>query len=261
MQTEYQISSNWRQRPEALSVCIATPAYEGSCRTGYVESLMHLVLALASRGIETSYVTTSKSALVAVARNACVRYFLEGNASHLLFIDADMRFRADDVIRMLEHGDRDVVGALYPGKEYDWERITRIARQYPELTPSQICQMGATYVSATALHGDRFNLDDTDEQGLIEVSALGTGLMLIRRDVFTRLEVAHPEWRVTNGGALDGGMTFFEGGRIAGGFQGEDVAFCHAARAIGCQVFTCPWFRISHIGHHEFVGDPSISHF
>ncbi|MGZ2749900.1 hypothetical protein [Burkholderia stagnalis] len=229
---------------------------------GYVDSLLALALALREQGIGVHFATSEKSALVAVARNALVHYFItQTDATHLLFIDADMRFRAPDVMRLLEHGDRDVVGALYPGKTYDWDRLIRTAREQPDLETEKVILMGARYVSIAALEGDTTDLAKADpETGLIEVSGVGTGLMLIRRDVFDDLRGAHSDWLMKSG-PVTGGYAYFNGGRtLDGRFVGEDYAFCDDIRALGRRIFAAPWLRIGHIGNHEFCGDPTITH-
>jgi hypothetical protein len=93
----------------------------------------------------------------------------------------------------------------------------------------------------------------------LESEVAGTGIMLIRREVFSDLSRAHPDW-LAEGGPHRGQVAYFSGGRTKNGFEGEDVSFCREVREIGKKVFVCPWFRIGHIGNHEFVGDPSLTH-
>ncbi|GLS22679.1 hypothetical protein GCM10007874_56990 [Labrys miyagiensis] len=239
------------------SICIATPAYEGSCKMGYVDSLLKLVVTLRELGISISFATAEKSSIIALARNILADYFLrKTTATHLLFIDADMRFRVEDVLRMLGHSSCDVIGAICPGKTFDWPRIARIAREQPGLPPERLAERGAVYVSTPELLAAEAASDGVDVfDEPIEVSGVGTGLMLIRREVFEALRNAHPEWLLTSG-IVAGGHAFFSGGRMPdGGFAGEDFAFCQDARAIGVRIFACPWFKIGHIGTYEFVGE------
>lgn len=226
------------------SVCIATPAYEGTCKMGYVESLLPLVIELMRKSIGIHF-TTSKGALVVPGRNLCVDFFLkQTSATHLLFIDSDMSWRTSDVIRMLEHGHLDVIGAMCPKKEYDWERIARIARERPDLPASDLPLFGVKQV-----------LDIPVQDDVVEVAAIGTGMMLVQRDVFEALERAHPEWLHAGNSIHSGTVAYFGGARNADGV-GEDIAFCADVRAIGGRIFACPWLRIGHIGNHEFIGHP-----
>ncbi|CAB3774659.1 hypothetical protein [Paraburkholderia humisilvae] len=230
------------------SVCIATPAHEGTCKMGYVESLLPLVIELIQRNVGV-YFTTSKGALVVAGRNLCVDFFLkQTSATHLFFIDSDMSWRTADVMRMLEYGNLDVVGAMCPRKEYDWERIARIARARPDLPASDL-----------PLYGVKQILEIPVQDDVMEVEAIGTGMMLIRREVFEALKNAHPEW--LQGGHSIHSQTFayFGGARNADGVS-EDIAFCADVRSIGGSIHACPWLRIGHIGNHEFVGHPVATH-
>lgn len=242
------------------SVCIATPAYEGMCRAGYVESLLHLVLALQREGYGIFYATTRKSSVIAQARNQCADYFLnKTNATHLLFIDADMSFRTEDVLRLLRHGDLDVAAAACPLKKFDWEQIAKIARKFPNLPASELSAHTAIYASVTTMDDGPIYMDSLDANGMLEVAEIGTGLMLIRRDVFTRLKAAHPDWLHVKAPHC-GTYMFFEGGRRDGEFVGEDMDFCSEVRAVGGHIYMCPWFEIGHIGAHEFEGQMQLGY-
>jgi len=234
--------------PLPASVCIATPAYEGMCRMGYVESLLALTINLMQRGVGIHF-TTSKGAMVVPGRNLCVDYFLnKTDATHLLFIDSDMTWRTNDMLRLLDHSDLDIVGAMCPRKDYDWNRIAQIARERPDIAPADL-----------PLYGARQVLDiDVRTDDIIEVNAIGAGIVLIRRDTFDALRSAHPEWLQAGNSIHAGTYAYFGGERNADGVS-EDVAFCLDARALGKKVYACPWLRIGHIGNHEFVGQPTAT--
>ncbi|MDR2852995.1 MAG: hypothetical protein LBV61_08100 [Burkholderiaceae bacterium] len=236
-----------QQRQESFprSVCIATPAYDGTCQMGYVESLLRLVLTLVHNEIGIHF-ATSKGAMVVPGRNLCVDFFLnKTDASHLLFIDSDMHWRTEDMMRMLAHGDRDVIGAMCPRKDYDWERIAQIARQRPDLPASELPLYGVRQILNIPVPGD----------DIIEVEAIGTGIMLIRREVFDALRQAHPQWLQGGHSIHAGTLAYFGGERHADGLS-EDIVFCSDVRALGKKIHACPWFRVGHIGNHEFVGYP-----
>ncbi|GJD34808.1 hypothetical protein [Methylobacterium aerolatum] len=232
------------------SICIATPAYGDEVKTGYVDSLLRSCLALQQRRVEMHFVTTSSS-LIAQARNLAVDYFLKRtNATHLLFIDADMRWRVEDLMRMLGHGERDVLSAVAPRKIYDWHRIAEVARAQPDLDPALLPVHGVQQILPDLAVADEVMVGD---------HAL-TGLILIRREVFEDLARAHPDWLITPPNPLAGLTTFFSGGRTAHAFRGEDLAFGDDIRALGKVIHLCPWFRMGHIGTHEYVGDPLVTH-
>ena len=236
--------------PLLRSLCIATPAYGDEVKTGYVDSLLKTCLALQQRQIGLHFVTTSSS-LIAHARNLAVDHFMKRtDATHLLFIDSDMRWRVEDLMRMLASADRDVLSAVAPRKIYDWHRIAAVARANPDLDPTLL-----------PVHGVQQILPDLTGGDVVQESVHAlTGLILIRREVFEDLFRAHPDWLIAPPSPQAGLVTYFSGGRTQNGFRGEDLAFGEDVRAVGRTVFVCPWFRMGHIGTHEYVGDPIVSH-
>jgi len=151
-----------------------------------------------------------KSSIVAEARNIGVRHALEAGAEHLLFIDSDMVFPRDSLLRLLRRR-QDIVGATY---------VKRVPPHTPLGTPAE--PVG------------------TDGGGeLLEMARLPTGLLLIRTEVFTRLNRPHFRFGVDE-----------ERGVIVG----EDYLFCDVVRKAGYRVWCdCVLSReIGHIGQQVF---------
>jgi hypothetical protein len=89
-------------------------------------------------------------------RNDLTRRFLESDCTHLLFIDTDLVFSAEQVSRLLSH-DVDLVGGFYPKK-----------------------QEGPLCWVCNAVDG----VAELTESGLTTLKYIGTGFMLIKRRVF-----------------------------------------------------------------------------
>lgn len=104
------------------------------------------------------------------ARNNIVHYFLESNASHLLFIDADTIPPPDALYKLLSH-DKDIVSAITPIIDHD-ERLND--------TPT-----GGFYRKWNCVDmNDKFVKPHT---GLVEVKGAGTSCVLLKRSVFEKL--------------------------------------------------------------------------
>ena len=88
----------------------------------------------------------------------------------------------------------------------------------------------------------------------VEVGAIGTGIMLIKREAFERVRAAPGHQTITQG--ADAGEDIFFDTEVANGlYVSEDITFCRHFRAAGGRVWGAPWFRVGHIGNHEFMGD------
>ena len=62
-------------------------------------------------------------ALITRARASLLSQFLDDpSATHLLFIDADIGFEPEQVLRLIECG-ADMCAAVYPIKRIDWQRM------------------------------------------------------------------------------------------------------------------------------------------
>ena len=133
-----------------------------------------------------------KGIYIAALRHAAVSAARQAGASHVLFVDSDMRFPADAPERLLDH-DVDIVAANY------------VQRTMPEWWCSR-----ANGQPLSSYH----------RTGLQSVESTGCGLMLVRLSVFD-------EWA----GA------YFETPYSGREHLGEDLWFCHEARARGFQVW------------------------
>ena len=63
---------------------------------------MQLVALAAVNKIEIQFGTIGNESLITRARNTLVQLFMDGDYTHLLFIDADLAFDPKAVLRMLE---------------------------------------------------------------------------------------------------------------------------------------------------------------
>ena len=86
----------------------------------------------AAKKIELQFGTIGNESLITRARNTIVQLFMDGDYTHLLFIDADLAFNPTAVIRMLEY-DKDVVTGIYPRKTIDWIKVKKRLKENPDI--------------------------------------------------------------------------------------------------------------------------------
>jgi len=231
----------------AARLLIATPAYGGQITTGYARSVFAAQALMHQRQIDVRYMTVEHSDVVR-SRNLIAAKFLEGDFTHLLFVDADMQFSARVVDRLFA-ADLPVFGCAYPRRAIDLGRLIELARAGKD-TPSL---MGLAHKFVIKLQAGQ-KLDVTD--GRCRVAGLGMGLCLIRREVFTTLIatkklVAHAGASHGLNGPLYG---FFDYAEAAGEVLSEDLSFCERWRMLcGGEVWALVDEPISHIGPHVFT--------
>lgn len=227
---------------------VGLPCY-GGIADGLLHGMMELRAACADLGIPLHFITVRNESLVQRARNRCVAEFLANpTASHLLFIDTDIGFTARGVLRLLAH-DVPLIGGLYRRKQLD-----RVELVWNRLPPDQEKRNPVT--------------------GAISCAAIGTGFMLIRRDVITRMieaslvkgedGVVRSPWRYLTcstdgdpGGWRDHTFSVFDCWTDeAGNYLSEDYAFCRRWRDLGGDVWADPGILLAHIGLASFEADP-----
>src|SRR5215472_5351863 len=85
----------------------------------FMVSMLGLQRAFIREGIDFSLEMTGSASLIPIARNYIVARLLDQpRFTHLLFIDADVGFDPDAVLRYLQ-ADKDVVAGIYPLKHLD----------------------------------------------------------------------------------------------------------------------------------------------
>lgn len=158
-----------------------------------------------------------QGSIIHTARRDLVRMALGGDCTHILFLDSDMRFPRNTLVRLLAHG-VPVVGANYPTRRHPPKPVTfRSDKTDKERVYTEL-----------------------DSTGLEEVDSTGFGVMLIDMDVFRNM--SEPwfsfEWRTPQH------------------MIGEDVFFSRKARAeLGVQTLIDHdlSLRVKHIGTFEYA--------
>jgi hypothetical protein len=235
------------------SIMVATPMYGGLGNTMYISSLLRLQAHCFQLGIGFEHAFMMNESLIDRGRNGLVNEFLtKSNADYLLFIDADIQFRSEDIFAML-HYDKDVICAPYPKKHISWPSIIEAIKSGITDIPTLENLVGE-YVF-TSLERE------TKASEIIKVSEAGTGLMMIKRSVFSKIKEKFPENHYISDDSKDllaqkerEMFAFFKTGIVNKRYLSEDYYFCHKWREIGGDVWLFPWAITSHFGNYPFQG-------
>lgn len=125
--------------------------------------------------------------LITRARNYCCDEFLRSDCTHLMFIDSDISFNANDVIgllalSLLEPDTYDVIGAPYPKKCISWEKIKQaVDKGVADKDPNILEKFVGDYVFNPKPGTTSIELSKP-----AEVLEIGTGFMLIPRKTFEK---------------------------------------------------------------------------
>jgi hypothetical protein len=216
-------------RASRLHVCI--PMYGGMCCEATFRAMVSLAATVARLGVVFTLETMKNESLIPRARNNMVAGFLSNEgATHLLFVDADLGFEPVDVLKLV-CSNVDVVGGVYPMKtlpvRYVFNRIDEPVRL----------------------------------ENLVEVRHVGTGFMLVKRDVIEKMVAEHPELKykdsVGYGARHEPNMYALFDTSIDedGHYLSEDWTFCARWRALGGKIFARTDVCLDHHGAHCYAGD------
>ncbi len=218
--------------PSNKRVFIALASKDGKIEGSTVKSLIAGIAALGRAGYEVDYAQHLGSCFISEARNALVDTFMRSPCMDMIFVDADVGFEQDALVKLMQH-DVQVVGGAYPFKSEDV--------RYP----------------VTVQTNGRLQAAFNTETKLIVARMVPTGLLRINRTVFNRLQTAEKifkgrmadacsEWKYFQMGYL------FDEGTV---FWGEDTFFCRVCRDNGINIWLEPNLNLTHTGPKEWAGN------
>lgn len=221
---------------------IAVPSYGYKCFTPFVESMLklqHLVDKTEDVELEVKFIP--QESLITRARNTLVSYFLRSDCTHLMFIDADIEFHAEDVIEMLTRNKDFVVGA-YPHKS-----LIKIDGYSDQACFNYSINMKKETVSV--------------ENSLMEIEYGATGFMMLKRNVLTTMIEKYADLKYVNDVAVNEelGKEYYalfdciidpDSKR----YLSEDFTFCKRWRDIGGKIYLDLCVNLTHIGVKKYDG-------
>ena len=176
-----------------------------------MQSLIGLIIRSLQNGIDIFRIATYRDNIT-FARNKIASKALENNCDYLLFLDDDMIFEPDLLIKLLKHK-KDIVGGL------------AFLRKEPH-EPSMF-----------TLNNDNKTYDPIFQWhtgAIVDCDAIGMAATLINTDVLEAMKPISQKHKKVWG--------FFD--NI--GFIGEDMRFCFKTKQIGCHIF-CDTSQV--VGH------------
>jgi len=230
----------------SIKVLIATPCFGGQLFVGYMINLIKLERLCQIKNIIINYEFIYNESLIPRARNNLVNTFMKSDHTHLIFIDADIEFEPEDIIKLIE-SDKHVIGGLYPKKNVNWPNISNFINNNKtiEYTPQILKSVGKELV--TILINDNDLNTDAD---IIETRYTGTGILLIKREVFELMKKAYVNdiYECEN----EKYFRYFDTESKYGVYLSEDYWFCDRWRNISGKVYLMPKFRCKHWEIYSF---------
>lgn len=236
------------------NIVVATPCYGGLVTQRYMQGLIGLMQYGPLHGFDVRVELIGYDSLVTRARNTLVARFLDhADASHLLFVDADIGFEPRQVERMLRF-DEDIVAGMYPLKLIEWNAavLERLNRG-EAIETATLRYVGAPCVGEEAER----------REGFITGDYAGAGFLLIKREALLALAARFPEsayvaaHNFTTPVPSQNLYALFDCmiDPVTREYLSEDYAFCAKWRSTGGKIWLDTESALVHTGPRDFAGD------
>jgi hypothetical protein len=243
-----------------MKIMLATPMYGGTAHGGYVCGVATLFALCAIKNIQIVIEYMTHESLIPRARNMLVKMFMnKPDYTHLLFIDADIQFNAYDILKLLEL-DKDIIGMPYAKKLIDWNSIQQQCQNAQgNLSTELLEKCGLSYILRS--------LPDQDPNSPVyEAGEIGTGLMMIKREVFEKMQLTYSDLYAYSDDTSKYKEEDIEGRKYYLFFEtmldptnrrylSEDYAFCKRWRDIGGKIYVYLPVVTTHYGIYAYQYD------
>lgn len=249
---------------------VALPIFDKP-ETDFMVSLLVLCLRLAQSGVDFT-IDVVRDSHITRGRNRLANNMLRANRepdrkdkpyTHLLFLDADLVFSAEDVLAMLTSG-HDLIGCVYPVKSIDWESVKKAMDKGVENIEEFTARYVVNFIPNKVLEntGDKVTMQIEVVDGCVEVQDIGTGMLLIAKETFEKLALQPSVLTYWDDmpGAQRGQInhdffnTFIDD---SGRWLSEDYAFCRRFQQMGGKAMAYLPAKVNHIGKYIYQGSVS----
>ena len=257
-----------------VKLYILTPCFASLCYVNYVYCLMSTVELFRRFNIKLKIEFCKNDSLVSRARNNLIaRGMTDKEATHFLFIDNDITWDPVDILKLLM-ADKDLVGGIYPLKNYDWEKLVKdtanpynsnvIQTMLKRKNESQLS--GIVTDSAMIQHNLlRYNINYLGQyleinNNLAKVKHLATGFMMIKRSLLTNMMKAFPSTKYTDDinflkqNENEMAYALFDCGVEDGHYYSEDWMFCDRWSKMGGEIYVDVSINLTHTGIEDYKG-------
>jgi hypothetical protein len=215
-----------------MSVLICVPSYGGIVSDKTAVSLFNLGKTLVRNSIDHALLSLSNQSLITRGRSKMANFFLNNTEyEYLFFLDSDIGFDPNDVLKLLSHK-KELVSGAYPMKSIPLEWNFSLSE-----------------------NGKR-------ENDLVAIDRIGIGFTLIHRKVFEsiiekygnelKFIPSQTKTEVITNKELNNSYHFFSELKYQNTYLPEDLSFFTRAKDCGFQPWMDVSINLSHVGSYVF---------
>ncbi len=198
-----------------IKICIGVSTNRGL----KIKTIESIVGVIKNSRYEIELVFATDGVTICENRTYIVHEARRRKCTHILFVDDDMTFKPDTLLRLLAQN-KEIVGTKHN------------MRTLPLHTTVKFMDEDGEYLAPHLLSND-FKMPTE----LFKCHAVGTGLLLVDIEVFNKIDMPWFEF------------TWSEAGFV---LVGEDIWFCRQAKKKGIDVWCDPTIEVGHIGDYVY---------
>lgn len=234
-----------------MKIFLSTPCYGGLCLQAYAESMLNLQRLCALKNHQLMLDTTENESLI--PRGRCIaiaRFLYKSDADVFVFIDADVHFQAEALLRLVE-SEHDVSVAAYPKKVIMWDQAEAAVKKGDQRSIERIASslvLNFKYAKSQVVNGFTEVLDGP------------TGFMCIKRHVIEKMYEHYKDTLTCvndhQNRDLDEYCAIFDCmiDPVTRRYLSEDYAFCRRWQLMGGKIYADVTTVLGHVGNLRFNG-------
>lgn len=258
LKTETEQIDITEEMTKAWYVMLAIPCYDQQITESTFMSTIKTVMFFRDHGIKFAISTITDSLITRARNNITAKFLANSEFTHMMFIDADIGFQPEDIIKLLWHN-KEVMTAAYPIKDISWKKVKHDA-VVNNVDYKELMSRSLRFV-VNPVRGDGQTTLKI-ENGAIEIFDAGTGFMLIKRSCFEKLIDSYPNLKYDDDtGSLSeeekkSTYAFFNSyiDPHRNRFLSEDYGFCRYWQDISGSIWVDPTITLTHVGRIKYVG-------
>ena len=217
-----------------MSIMIGLPCMGGIISEKTTMGLFNLGKGLVRNNIHHGILTLANSSLITQARSKIANFFIN-NTEHeyLFFLDSDIGFNPEDVLKLISHNVPIVSGA-YPMKTIPEKYCVDIVQ--PEQRMGDLIKIGGNGMGFVLIH----------RQVYLDSAKADRGLKYIPSDYHS--DTPHSKAEFENS------YHYFSEMRLGTSFASEDKSFFYRAQKVGYDIWLDTTIKLNHTGYHIYQG-------
>jgi len=255
-------------------IYILTPCFNGMCYVNYMTCFLNTLSFFSKFNIQIHLEFCKNDSLVSRARNNLIaRAMTNKKATHFLFIDNDISWDPLDIIKLLL-ADKQLVGGVYPLKNYDWKKLlvdstnpynsniiqSLITKKNNSVFKDLISDESMIQHNILRYNVNYLNNSLKIENNLAKVRHIATGFMMIKRSTIEKMMIAFPSTKYKDDVSFlkpeenEMAYALFDCGVEEGHYFSEDWLFCDRWSKMGGDIYIDISINLTHTGIEDYRG-------